>query len=1118
MTGVGKSDPRAERSTADDGTTVSDVSGAAGPAAWAPVATDPALSSPVGSGGPSATPAGEDLSLSMGWDRFEKLVLALFRRELGARDIKFRRYGTPGQEQHGSDLAGRDPQGAYVVVQCKEYKAFKAADLRAAVDTFTRGRRPFDSRSFIVVTSAPTQATRLAEELAALQDAHSDLELDLWGAEVINEHLRNFADIVTRFWTRETAAAFCSGAPHPGVPAPPPDRQVQAERILLGPLNTSDVAPVLREAEARRDEPATAASLYGEVAERLRSAGFRGHALVLRRRQLDVLAEANLADEASALAAELAVAALMLGERDDARTLLRVMTDLDARGNEGQAEDETSDSADGGDDGEDKDENEFKDDGATSARRRHLQLVDAAVTDTMRVVGSPVALKEALRPVIGVADPAYHPSLVLYLAEDLLATEPTRVAEVSELIDAAVNAEELSDPTSQVLLRLRLVRAEYDEAERRALAKDARRHLVPKRAAALIRAREARRSAVDGRAEEAMEAWRDAVDDAIVSDLPDDAADWLYAIRSVNVRYGPWTSELDDEHRLAQALRSSSSGRILERSRDPRDAAMAALVARKPIESLLTARRWLIDARLTGSWAAESDAAEFLAGLYAENREPALAATYFHRAGARKRLDELSAQVGDLLLPLTSWKTEPWWVVAAQVSQAAIQEDLLDDATASRFLDDLIGLARLGRAGELIDSPTHALTIQVAKAACRFASRGTPEQAMAVLDMLESEIAREPNRYFATDDEHAASCVAIALAHPTLTNVAVNRLIDLASYDVQAAQRALVDPEVVALLTGRDDDGVLGTRSADRLTPAERAAARARIVDLADRGKYLADIALEKVDPGNPTVMERAMLAKDRLLARPAPDPGRFEFGTSMVRDSYLASLLPPEDGSVCLDKLMAVASDRREAASNRQDALTGARNLVIGQDVTTRSAVFEQARPFVTGERDGSALDELTGEPHPLSAARISTGSPSLRGDGLKLAQAAADSMTEHEWVCEQALELLQRGDGRDVAVAAVVITRLPEDVARGVDVGALSSSERGVVRQAAAVLAGRDPQRHRSTVIRMCSDPEHRVRVLLAELIALAGKPTPEDLGEARDLLARDPRHSVRSALGSR
>lgn len=151
-----------------------------------------------------------------------------------------------------------------------------------------------------------------------------------------------------------------------------------------------------------------------------------------------------------------------------------------------------------------------------------------------------------------------------------------------------------------------------------------------------------------------MEAWRDAVDDAIVSDLPDDAADWLYAIRSVNVRYGPWTSELDDEHRLAQALRSSSSGRILERSRDPRDAAMAALVARKPIESLLTARRWLIDARLTGSWAAESDAAEFLAGLYAENREPALAATYFHRAGARKRLDELSAQVGDLLLPLTS--------------------------------------------------------------------------------------------------------------------------------------------------------------------------------------------------------------------------------------------------------------------------------------------------------------------------------------------------------------------------------------------------------------------------------------------------------------------------------
>jgi hypothetical protein len=161
---------------------------------------------------------------------------------------------------------------------------FRSSDLRASVTTFARGRRPFDSRSFLVVTSASTNATQLTEELAALPDEHSYFELDLGGAEVINEHLRELRRHRHALYTRETAATFCSGASYPGFPAPPLDRQEQAERILVGPLNTSDVAPILREAEARRNEPATAARLYGEVAERLRSAGFRGHALVLRQR------------------------------------------------------------------------------------------------------------------------------------------------------------------------------------------------------------------------------------------------------------------------------------------------------------------------------------------------------------------------------------------------------------------------------------------------------------------------------------------------------------------------------------------------------------------------------------------------------------------------------------------------------------------------------------------------------------------------------------------------------------------------------------------------------------------------------------------------------------------
>ncbi|MFE7512669.1 hypothetical protein ACFU8I_15845 [Streptomyces sp. NPDC057540] len=110
------------------------------------------------------------------------------------------------------DLAGRDAEGRFVVVQCKDYREFTAGDLRKAVETFTSGRRPFNADHLIVATSAPTERTQLADELATLQREHEDLELDLWGAEQINDLLRYQADVVARFWTRETAEVFCTGA------------------------------------------------------------------------------------------------------------------------------------------------------------------------------------------------------------------------------------------------------------------------------------------------------------------------------------------------------------------------------------------------------------------------------------------------------------------------------------------------------------------------------------------------------------------------------------------------------------------------------------------------------------------------------------------------------------------------------------------------------------------------------------------------------------------------------------------------------------------------------------------------------------------------------------------
>ncbi|POX45532.1 hypothetical protein [Streptomyces sp. Ru72] len=142
---------------------------------------------------------------------------------------------------------------------------------------------------------------------------------------------------------------------------------------------------------------------------------------------------------------------------------------------------------------------------------------------------------------------------------------------LDDLITAAL-AQTEEQPSMQqygdTVVRLHLLRAEYDREERQNLLPEARQHRLPGRHVALVSAREAQRCALEGRAEEALEGWRDAVHHGILAGLAQEAADWLYAIRLVNGRYGPWMIEIDDEHRLAQSLPATGTDRLLDRVDD----------------------------------------------------------------------------------------------------------------------------------------------------------------------------------------------------------------------------------------------------------------------------------------------------------------------------------------------------------------------------------------------------------------------------------------------------------------------------------------------------------------------------------------------------------------------
>lgn len=989
---------------------------------WEPWITDSNLSATPEPGTAGNVPPGEDLDLHIGWDRFEKLVLALSRGVLGLRGVKFRRYGTQGQAQYGIDLAGREPDGNYTVVQCKDYQTFTSGDLRAAVETFIRGRRPFDAHHLIIATSATTQPTQISDELARIQDAHPDLELDLWGSEQINEYLRFQGDVVARFWTRETATTFCTGAPPQGVPVPLPDRQEQAERILVGPLQTNDVAPILRRADAHRAiAPEESARLYGELAERLDDAGFRGHAVTMRGKQLDALVDAQLVDEAVGLAAHLAVVALHFGDRDEPRRLLHRIEQLTA------VEEACGRTQ-------------------TELVQRHVRLVGATVKSVLHPLGHFAALGTALEA-DAAEEPVYQPLLVLLFAEHLLASDPDRLETLDGLITEAViraDTELTRRVAEDTVIRLRLVRAEYDRAERTELMRLARHHRLPGRQAALINAREARLCALEGRAEEAVENWRDAVYDAIHAGMTEDAADWLYAIRAVNTQYGPLTLLIDDEHRLAQALRATGTGRLLDRVRSFREQALSAKVNGRPVEAVPSARRWLTDAVTTGDWSSEFEALDFLGDLYRESHESSLAAQYYQRAGKAKKLKELATIVGDLTLPLGSLSDAPWWVLHCRATTIEAQADLITDETARDLLDELTALAQRARAGEVADSPFRNLTHQITRSACVLAARGTPEQALTVLDLLAPDVPRGPNQYRHSDDCHASACVAIARTHVAIAMTALTRLFDLADGGAQKALELVVDEQVISLLQARqaETETRAGSVVPGGLAEEDLVQLRVRVGRLDDNGLYLADVARALIDLDHVAVRERAEQARARILRHPAPKPGVAELGTRLVSDSYLVGKLGEESRAECLDKLMSIANDVREVATTRKDALIGVRNLVVDLPVDHQRQVFGTAKSFAVGDHDGSHMDDqLTGTPHPLSSFKFSGGSASLRGEALLLAAASATTPAEHEWVRGQAVGLLSSEDTSHLHAAAVVLSRLTEDVTADLDVDFLAA-----------------------------------------------------------------------------
>ena len=105
----------------------------------------------------------------LSFENFQRICVRLLTASKAA--IHCQEYGVRGQPQEGIDLYARlSGQAKLEVWQCKRYENFTASDIADAVKIFLKGKLVDDTHKFVLVTSADTENTNLADaELNAMR-------------------------------------------------------------------------------------------------------------------------------------------------------------------------------------------------------------------------------------------------------------------------------------------------------------------------------------------------------------------------------------------------------------------------------------------------------------------------------------------------------------------------------------------------------------------------------------------------------------------------------------------------------------------------------------------------------------------------------------------------------------------------------------------------------------------------------------------------------------------------------------------------------------------------------------------------------------------------------------
>lgn len=426
---------------------------------------------------------------------------------------------------------------------------------------------------------------------------------------------------------------------------------IDVDAIVRGPLESLNLRSAASEAKRLfiAGDPLAPAA-YADLANRLREANFAPHAELMLSGQVEALNASGQTDEAIRLSVDLAWDHLDRVRPWEAHFVLP--TDLDRKGSTAVVNEES---------------------------RRVLSAADAAVWVAK---GGDLDIYVPKFDAL-LADDYNKVRAAVFLCEEAIAESRLDIVR-----ERAVVLESLVNRSSSIMdeqLRVLVVRLQMCLADVSGEWEDLVRQVhraQPRRVLAWLYARYARYLALSGDGAGSQHFYLEAIERASAEKLFDEAADWLYALRTVRFWFD--VSAGDPQHPIAQALRPHAKPSALPGS--PHTSELALKVAHdydRPHEAVQMAQRWRWQAYVRAQLTDELHAEKILGVLLEQQGDALGAASCYIRSGDAKRaksaansFPEEPAHVSSSIHVAVPTSRAAAYAVVATVSDLLTDEDV----------------------------------------------------------------------------------------------------------------------------------------------------------------------------------------------------------------------------------------------------------------------------------------------------------------------------------------------------------------------------------------------------------------------------------------------------------